>query len=65
MPVIPEFGSLRQRRSGVQGYLQLIHEFKTKTNLDYMIDSALKQQQKTNKNPNKKKQTKTKNKQQQ
>lgn len=40
MPVIPEFGRWRQRRSGVQGYLQSINEFKT--NLDYMIDYALK-----------------------
>lgn len=46
MPVIPEFGRWRQRRSGVQGYLQSINEFKT--NLDYMIDYALKK-----KNPSK------------
>lgn len=48
MPVIPESGRWRQRRSGVQGYLQLINEF-TKTNLDFMIDSAKKQKTKQNK----------------
>lgn len=46
MPVIPEFGKWRQTRSGVQGYLQFINEFKT--NLDYVIDYALKK-----KNPSK------------